>query len=173
MESERLLLRPWNEDDAEALYQYASDHRVSELALWPQHTSVDMSREVIRNIFMPNQHLYAIVLKDTSEPIGSIGLVPEGFEHYATDCLEREAGYWIGHPYWNKGLTTEALGLLINYCRESLHLDSLLITTDTRNTASMRVAEKCGFKYIGEYVYEGISGKAFRLRLNDRQTPYQ
>lgn len=167
MESERLLLRHWLEDDADALYRYACDGRVSELALWPRHTSVDMSREVIKNIFIPNRHLYAIILKDTSEPIGSIGLVPQGFEHYDTDTSEREVGYWIGHPFWNKGLTTEALGLLIKYCRDSLHLDSLLITTDMRNSASMRVAEKCGFKHIGDYVYEDIPGKAFRLRLND------
>ena len=44
-ETDRLIMRPWRTDDAEALYKYASDGRVSELALWPRHTSVEMSRE--------------------------------------------------------------------------------------------------------------------------------
>lgn len=47
--TERLILRHWREDDAEALYKYASDPRVSEMALWPRHTSVEMSRDVIRD----------------------------------------------------------------------------------------------------------------------------
>ena len=38
IETERLILRPWQESDADALYKYASDSRVSELALWPTHT---------------------------------------------------------------------------------------------------------------------------------------
>ena len=54
IETEQLILRPWKEDDAESLYKYASDSRVSELALWPCHTSAEMSRDVIRYIFAPN-----------------------------------------------------------------------------------------------------------------------
>ncbi len=90
---------------------------------------------------MPNPHSFAMVLKDTGEPIGSIGLVPEGAEHYPLMESELEAGYWIGRPYWNQGLTTEALDGLIGYCRDAVNLESLLITTDRRNIGSQRVAE--------------------------------
>ena len=98
--------------DADALYKYASDSRVSEMALWPTHTSVEMSREVIEKFFMPNPHNFAIVLAERGEAIGCIGLVPAGDEHHETSCSEREIGYWIGHPYWNMGLVTEALKAL-------------------------------------------------------------
>ena len=54
IETERLVLRHWRVKDASALYKYASDNRVSELALWPTHTSVKMSHEVIEKVFMPN-----------------------------------------------------------------------------------------------------------------------
>ena len=62
IQTKRMILRPWRLDDAEALYRYASDERVSEQALWPKHTSVEMSREVIGRFFMPNPHLFAVVL---------------------------------------------------------------------------------------------------------------
>lgn len=163
--SKRLSIRRWSEDDAEALYKYASDGRVSEMALWPRHTSVDMSREVIRDFFKPNPYTFAIVLKETDEPIGCIGLVPTGEEHFKPLANEREAGYWIGFPYWGKDLTTEALSALIIFCRDCLRLDSLLITTDAKNIASQRVAKKCGFKFIADYTYNDVDSHAYRLGL--------
>ncbi len=145
IETDRLILRHWREDDAPALYKYASDCRVSELALWPRHTSVEFSLEVLRNFFIPNRDTFAMVLKESGGPIGCIGLVPPGDEHYEINPSEREIGYWIGHPYWGHGLTTEALQALTTYCFHKLHIPSLLITTDLRNIASQRVALKCGF----------------------------
>lgn len=165
IETERLALRYWRVDDAPALYKYASDARVSEMALWPTHTSMEMSREVIEKIFMPNPYCFAIVLKESGEPIGCIGLVPVGDEHYQSASSEREVGYWIGHHYWNMGITTEALTTLTTYCRENLNLQSLLITVENRNIASQKVAEKCGFRYIDSYLYEGVGIKAYRLDL--------
>lgn len=165
LQTDSLLLRPWQKEDAEALYKYASDSRVSELALWPTHTSVEMSREVIEQFFMPNPHNFAMILKETGEPVGCIGLVPSGEEHHSVVESEREVGYWIGHPYWGKGLTSEALMALIRFCRDVLCLHSLLITTDLRNIASQRVAEKCGFRFLEECVFDGIHSKVYRLEL--------
>ncbi len=162
----RLTLRRWRENDAEALYKYASDGRVSEMALWPRHTSVDMSREVIKDFFQPNPFTLAMVLKETNEPIGCIGLVPAGAEHYKPFANEREVGYWIGFQYWGKGLTSEALKSMIEFCRNNIRLDSLLITTDAANKASQRVAEKCGFINFTDYDNNGTPSKAFRLSLS-------
>lgn len=165
IEAERVLLRHWHTDDAEALYKYASDHRVSELALWPCHESVEMSRQVIEQYFMPNPYCFDIVLKESGEPIGCIGLVPGGEENHHTSGNEREVGYWIGHPFWNKGLTTEALTRFIAYCHSSSEIDSLMITTDSRNIGSQRVAEKCGFRFAESFKNNGIDSKCFTIRL--------
>ena len=161
LETSRLIIRPWSTDDADDLYRYASDSRVSELALWPCHTDVAMSRTVIETYFMTNPDTSAIALKESGEVVGCIGLVPVGDEHYPPLPHEREVGYWIGYPLWNHGYTTEALRELIEYCRQRSDISSLLITTDERNTASQRVAEKCGFKLIGHY----NDGRAYRLTL--------
>lgn len=162
LETGRLLLRPWCPEDAEALYRYASDSRVSELALWPRHTSPEMSCRVIEEFFMPNPFTFAVTLKETGEPVGCIGLVPQGEEHYTLLSGEREVGYWIGRPFWGQGLIPEALEALGAFCRDRLGLASLLITADARNRASIRVAEKCGFLFLEEYLFEGIPSRAYR-----------
>lgn len=164
--TEHLVLRAWQEEDAADLYRYASDSRVSEMALWPRHTSVEMSRTVITDFFMTDPYIFAIVLKSTGEAIGCIGLVPSGEEHYPALEDEREVGYWIGYPHWGKGFTTEALESFIVFCNNSLSLRSLLITTDIRNKASQRVAEKCGFDFIEDYRSENIDSKAYRIMLD-------
>ena len=165
IETARLILRQWSVDDAESLYRYASDRRVSELALWPCHDSVDMSRDVIEKIFIHNPYSFAIVIKDTREPVGCIGLVPDGDAHYSLVEGEREVGYWIGFPLWRRGFVTEALRGLIDYCRNVMKLKSLLITTDSRNIASQVVAEKCGFRFVENFNNDGIDSRAYRLIL--------
>ena len=71
METERFLLRHWQESDAEALYKYASDPDVGPRAGWPAHKSVEESREVIRTFFQ-NDTTWAIVLKAKDKDIGWI-----------------------------------------------------------------------------------------------------
>ena len=92
--------------------------------------------------------------------------MPDGSEHFPPGRNEREVGYWIGLPMWNKGLTTEALKIFAEFCKTALNLDSLLITTDANNIASQRIAEKCGFSFISDYSFEGNACKAYRLILN-------
>ena len=72
LETKRLILRPWQETDAEHLYQYAKDPEVGPPAGWPPHTSVENSREIIKSV-LSEPETYAVCLKDGS-PIGSIGL---------------------------------------------------------------------------------------------------
>lgn len=162
----RLMLRRWRESDAEALYSYASDGRVSEMAMWPRHTSVEMSRRVITEYFIPNSFNFAMVLKATGEPIGYIGLVPEGDENCPASAGEREVGYWIGWPYWGRGLTTEALRALVDWCGRVPEVDTLLLTADLRNVASQRVAQKCGFIHLDDIDRDGGTPiRLFRLGI--------
>jgi len=74
LETERLLLRPWKEADAEALFRYAQDPAIGPIAGWPPHTSVENSREIIRAVLSAPE-TYAVVLKGSGEPIGSVGLL--------------------------------------------------------------------------------------------------
>ena len=156
METDRFLLRPWHESDAEALFKYASDPDVGPRAGWEPHKSVEESLQIIRTIFGGN-HMWAIELKETGEPIGCIGYLL----------------YWIAKPYWNKGICTEALKLMIDYCFNEKHIDVLWSDFFIDNPASGRVMEKCGFRETGEMRYcKNLYGgskrpvKVMKLRRN-------
>ena len=75
-ETKRLILRPWQESDAESLYEYAKDPDVGPPAGWPPHTGVENSREIILNVLSAPE-TYAVCLKD-GKAIGSVGLKLNG-----------------------------------------------------------------------------------------------
>ena len=141
--TERLILRLWNEADAEECYRYASDPRVGPITGWPVHTSVENSRQVIRDVLMCPE-TYAIVLKETGLPIGSIGL---HHDDLAEKDDETELGYWLGVPYWGQGLATEAARELLRHAFEDLKLERVWCGYYDGNEKSKRVQEKLGFKY--------------------------
>ena len=149
MESNRIKLRPWRDDDAEALFKYASDPDVGTRAGWPPHKSVEESLEVIRTFFN-NDHTWALELKETGEPIGCIGYYTYGESNIKIGENDAELGYWIAKPYWNKGLCTEALRVMIDYCLNVKGFKVLWSDFFVDNPASGRVMEKCGFRDTGE-----------------------
>ena len=71
METNRIILRPWRDSDADVLYKWASDPDVGPRAGWAPHKSVEESLEIIRTVFKDALHTWAIVLKETNEPIGA------------------------------------------------------------------------------------------------------
>ena len=146
LETERLILRPWEESDAEYLYQYASDPAVGPIAGWPVHTSVENSREVIRGVLSAPE-TYAVVLKETGHPVGSIGLMLGRASNIGIPETEGEIGYWIGVPYWGRGLIPEAVREMLRYGFEDLKLDKIRCGYFDGNEKSKRVQEKCGFHY--------------------------
>ncbi len=169
METDRIILRLWHEDDAEVLFKYASEPEVGSRAGWPPHKSVEESREIIRTVFH-NDTTWAIVLRATDEPIGAIGYGP------SCDCRlpardgEPIVGYWVGKPYWNQGICTEALQLMLSHIRKTTSIPSLISGHFVDNPASGRVMEKCGFVPTGETCidetqYQGADRPIRVLRL--------
>lgn len=80
LETERLILRPWKEDDAESLYKYAKNPEVGPIAGWPVHTSVENSREIIKSVLAADE-TYAVCLREDNVAIGSIGLITPTQSH--------------------------------------------------------------------------------------------
>lgn len=70
IKTERLILRPWKDTDAESLFEYAKDPAVGPIAGWPVHTSVENSLEIIKNVLSANE-TYAVCLKEDNLAIGS------------------------------------------------------------------------------------------------------
>lgn len=151
--TERLILRPWEESDAAELYRHASSPEVGPIAGWPPHTSVDNSREIIRNVLSAPE-TYAIVWKETGLPIGSIGLKMGDMTDLTDRADECELGYWVGTAYWGQGIMTEAVQRIIRYAFEELGMSKLWCAYYDGNLRSKRVQEKCGFTY--QWTTEGL-----------------
>lgn len=146
LETKRLLLRPWTEEDAEALYRYAGDPRVGPAAGWPIHTGVENSREIICSVLAVPE-TYAVALKESGEPVGSIGLMLPPAGNIPMEPGEAELGYWIGVPYWGRGLIPEASEEVMRHGFEELGLRVIWCGYFEGNEKSRRVQEKLGFRF--------------------------
>lgn len=145
IETDRLILRRWQDSDAEALYRYASDREIGPIAGWSPHSSVENSLEIIRTVFS-SPEVYAVTLKETGEPVGCCGIMlPDNFHDAAVK--EGEIGYWIGKPFWGRGLIPEAVNALLARSFNVLNIDVLWCGFYEGNEKSKRVCQKCGFKY--------------------------
>ena len=142
-------MRPWLESDAEVLYKYASDPEVGPRAGWPPHKNVEESLDVIRKFFT-NDFTWAVVLKETGEVIGCVGYLPASSSNLPIGEDQCEVGYWIARPYWDRGICTEALQLVVDHCFNEKGFTTLWGTYFISNPASGRVMEKCGFEETGE-----------------------
>ena len=148
LQTERLLLRPWRESDAPALFKYAQNPNVGPIAGWPPHQSEDESREIIRSV-LSESGTFAVVLKATNEAIGSIGIMTlRSAIHTATIAEgECEIGFWIGEPFWGQGLIPEAVHELLRYAFEDLAMSVVWCGYYDGNVKSQRAQEKCGFVF--------------------------
>lgn len=146
LHTERLTLRPWEEADAESLYEYAKDPDVGPIAGWPVHTDAKMSLEIIRTVFAVPE-CYAICEKGRDKAIGSIALKLNG----STDMTERddecELGYWLGKPFWGRGYMPEAAEELLRRAFEELGMTTVWCGYYDGNLKSRSVQYKLGFRY--------------------------
>jgi ribosomal-protein-alanine N-acetyltransferase len=149
LETERLILRRFTIDDAEAMFQnWASDDEVTKYLTWPTHTDVSVSRDVINSWIplyqKPEHYNWTMVLKEIGEPIGSIAAVEQ-----RDDIKMVHIGYCLGRKWWHKGYTSEALKELIRFFIEEVGVNRIESRHDPRNPNSGKVMVKCGLKYEG------------------------
>ena len=153
LETERLILRPWKEADAEDLYRYAKDPDIGYPAGWPAHTGVDNSLEIIQTVFSAPE-TYAVCRKEDGKAIGCVGLKLGGDTDMTDRPDECELGYWLGKPFWGQGIIPEAAEALIRHAFENLGMRAIWCGYYEGNEKSRRVQEKLGFCY--RYTTEGL-----------------
>lgn len=148
LETERLILRPFRLRDAEKVLELAGDKRIASTTLNVPHPYPEGGAEewiaTHEPLFLDGKiAVFAIILKESGELIGSIGFgtIDEG--HQA------ELGYWVGVPYWNKGYCSEAGRAVLEYGFRDRGLNRIHACYLARNPASGRVLEKIGMVYEG------------------------
>lgn len=148
IETERLLLRAFQQTDLQDFYEYASVEGVGEMAGWPHHESIEKTQEIL-DMFIEGDHDFAISLKSSGKVIGSLGVKEYGLEDKLTEFhnyLGREIGFTLSKDYWGQGFMPEAVLAVIDHLFSAENLDFLLCGHYQFNTQSRRVQEKCGFK---------------------------
>ena len=158
IETERLLLRAWEERDLYDFYEYASVEGVGEMAGWNHHQSLEESGCILSS-FIRHKKTFALEFKESGKVIGSLGLEPRDEAAGLEESLRgREVGYVLSKDYWGRGLMPEAVKAVIDYCFLVLDFDYLTCGHFDYNDRSRRVVEKCGFTYLKNVVTPTVRG---------------
>ncbi|MDY6017894.1 MAG: GNAT family N-acetyltransferase [Oscillospiraceae bacterium] len=150
LETDRLILRRFTHDDAEAMYKnWASDEEVTKFLMWQPHSSLEVSQSItdewVTQYSDDKYYNWAIVLKENGdEPIGGIGVV-----HMNEEISMVHIGYCIGKAWWHQGITSEALRAVMDFLFDVVDVNRIESRHDPRNPNSGKVMQKCGMKYEG------------------------
>lgn len=157
IETKRLLLRPFQENDAEAFFACCQNPNLGNNAGWAPHKTLNESREILHSTFIGQEGIWAVTLKDTQQLIASIGIVPDPKRE---NPQVRMLGYWLDEPYWGKGYMSEAVQAVLNYGFNELQLSLITANCYPHNKRSQQVLKRNGFIYEGtlhqaELTYNG------------------
>lgn len=146
METERLLLRPILASDASDVFAYSSEAHVGPNAGWKPHESLAETEGVLRDLFLGQEGVFGIVLRETGRLVGSVGTIADPKRQ---NPQARMLGYALSEAHWGKGLMTEAVRAVLSFC--FAHEDVRLISAYCypENRRSKRLLQHCGFVYEG------------------------
>ena len=147
LETERLVLRTPGAEDIPAMAEHANNRKIAEMTAslpWPYRAS-DARAFVDTQFHQPHSAFFAVLLKREGD------LTFTGIASYVRRPGENapEIGYWLGEPFWGRGIATEAVRAVIDYAFSETELETLLGAARVVNPASRRVLEKCGFQWSG------------------------
>ena len=144
LETERMILRQYMDNDAEALFSFRSNPQAMHFVPRPLHQSTEdalkMIAQITDNIVANTAIGWAVELKESGKVIGSVSFHRIEKEHH-----RGEIGYMIHPDYWGKGLVTEAAAAAVHYGFTGLRFHSIEAIIDPDNVASARVLEKLNF----------------------------
>jgi RimJ/RimL family protein N-acetyltransferase len=149
LNGERIKLRKLKFSDVKDIYGNVKDKEVVRWTLripypYPKDGAKKFIRKTRRNIKKKKSYELGIVLKEADKIIGIVGLTNIDYKN-----KNAELGYWLGKKYWNKGLMTEAVKLMLWFGFEKLKLHRVYTKSFEENSASRRVMEKSGLKLEG------------------------
>ena len=142
LETERLILRRYEETDIDLQYEVITDSRLSKYIKFPNLTKqeeLECIKEWIKNADDSKYEKWVITLKDNNIPIGNISV--NGIEKKHNYC---NVGYVILYNYWGKGYASEALKVVSDYLLDSGYY-LVECSCNELNKQSSRVMEKAGF----------------------------
>lgn len=148
LNTERLLLRKIRREDAEDIFEYASNPLVTIYMPWETHKTIEDTYDFIRmsgDLFIASDNIdWAVEIKTEQKMIGAISIRKWNDQNRCADV-----GYVLSRKYWNNGIITEALKAVIEFCFTKLELNRVEAHCDENNIGSWRAMEKAGMRYEG------------------------
>lgn len=168
IESQRLIYRPFELSDAQALFEMDSNPNVHKY-LWQKPTlDIDESIQIIEMLQKQYKEngigRFATILKETGEFIGWTGIkfVNDHIENGNTNFYDY--GYRLNEKFWNKGYASEATKTWLDYGFNEININEMNAYTHSENGASNHILSKSGFQFIEDYPdKDGIIWKWWQL----------
>ncbi len=160
LESDRLLIRPFQLGDEEEVFAFSSDEEVTRYTGDVLRTTLADAKKIITDVWYPDYKKYgygrfAVIYKPDNKIIGF-----NGFKYHPDEDFT-DFGYRFLSDYWSKGIATESSEMLLEYGFKNLPIDYVLAFVMVENPASSNVLKKIGFKFekLAGYPGEGEEKK--------------
>lgn len=142
LETSRLILRGWRENDLDDLFDIMKDESVL-MGGWKPNSDITISAELL-NQYIENNDRWAIELKDRNKVIGCVGICPD---NNRGKLYAKSLNFVMSEDFRGNGYMTEAVKRIVQYMFEELNIDLLSAFHIPDNIGSQRVLERCGFEY--------------------------
>lgn len=173
IETERLILRPFQLEDFEAVYEFGSNKEVQKYTGDRLIPSLDAAKDLIKNVWFEDYQKYgygrwATIYKPENKLIGFAGL------KYLPSMDETDLGFRFLPEYWGKGIATEASVEILKYGFEELNLKRVIAIAMPENIGSNKVLTKLGLAFYKVDGYEGDGGAYnwYQMDLKDYQDQF-
>jgi RimJ/RimL family protein N-acetyltransferase len=148
LEGNNIYLRPVRPSDAKSIYRYARHREISRYTYVPYPYRLEDSYAFLKSLRRwrkkGTSEVFGMVDKGSNQLLGLIGM------HRIDRVNKRvEIGYWLGKEHWGKGITSEAVRLVVRYAFKELRLQKVVARVWHPNIASAQLLKKCGFKQEG------------------------
>lgn len=154
IETERLVIRPWEPQDRDGFRALAQNPVVMRyitngVPLTEEQIDAALARQAA-HLETLGHCMGALIEKATGRLVGTVGAQPLG------TTGELELGWWLDPAVWGRGYATEAVGAVLRFVFDTLGRDCALAIIDPPNEASKRVAERIGMRLVGRVTGEEL-----------------
>ncbi len=158
IETERLLIRSWNQEDIKSIHAITQDPEVNRYLGYYCLDNLAIIEHLAetsnKNIEQCGCGYFICQLKNSGEVIGIVGLNEVHIEDPHFPC--HTISYILGKKSWKNGYATEAAKAIIKYGRELCKISKIFACTVIDNANSRRVMERLGMRYVDSFDYPGI-----------------
>lgn len=142
---ERILIRELAFKDQEDYYEFGKNPNVGPSAGWKPFPNAEIAGRMLSSLIL-GKECFAIALKENNRLIGTISIYNYGIRKYNK---VKSLGFSLREDFWNQGIMTEAVKLVIEYVFTKTDCEVLEVGHHSDNYGSKRVIEHCGFQYDG------------------------